>query len=151
MAPSPLTPITEESLPNFAEIKVRRENNTSAAINGNTNNTTSSSLNNRAPEDRGCLFFYDIPEVKGPFFDDSFFKDAQRNYEEAVQSILTRNHYAHHNAGDSNMSTYRNMRQENGRQETQASGLTEQGDNYQVSPPGGSAEYSAVGVKNCLA
>lgn len=132
MAPSPLTPISEESLPNFAEIKVRRENTNSAAPNSNNLNNTTPSSAKQVPEDRGCLFFYDSPEEKGPFFDDSFFKDAQRNYEEAVQNILSRNHSVLINSGDSNMSTYRNLRQENARQETQASGLTEHDDKYQI-------------------
>lgn len=115
MAPSPLTPISEETLPNYPEVKVDGGNHTGLKA------------NRKNKEDQGCLFFYDRPEIKGDFLEDSFFKDARENYETAARDVRTR-------VGDHRDESWDLLRQESSRQnsDSQASGMTDLGNKFQV-------------------
>lgn len=119
MAPTPLTPISEESLPNYPEMKIRHDNNNSASKNSG--------------EDQGCLYFYDRPEPKGSFQEDSFFKNAQLNYEKAVEDMMSNRGTIDASTGaPENLSAYRNLCQDGDKQDSRASGLTDLGQQYQV-------------------
>jgi len=65
MAPVSLTPLSEESLPNYPGKKTDLKE-----------------------EDRGCLFFYDSPQVRGSFAKDNFFRSVRSN--KAFEEMLGR-------------------------------------------------------------
>ena len=118
MAPNPLTPIAEEQLspPQFPTP---------------VHETSELDVNANVKEDRGCVFFYDKPQLKGNFYDDSFFRNAQKNYEEAVKQFLSSSEIdSIFPQSSSDMMS--SLRERNQLAETQVYGLTELEDIYQV-------------------
>nr|XP_053643461.1 uncharacterized protein LOC128696305 [Cherax quadricarinatus] len=68
---------------------------------------------------------------KGLFFKDSFFQNARENFEAAVQEVLNKFGRVE-SACDDDLTTYRNLRESDLRDETQAMKVTENQDSHQV-------------------
>lgn len=93
---------------------------------------SSQSDNNQNSVTQPTSTFTTLPITKrGLFFNDSFFKDTWQDFQDAIKDIVSR--WGHLTSNTDNLTSYRTLRAQDLREETQAVKSSEDEHNYKVS------------------